>query len=82
MKKPVFSKLDLLRRKVPARLFWDLLTSPRYLLLTHIHNTCLSMICKFHVSSFLLLHEFLSSTQFFVKFEEEEEERISYSCCS
>jgi hypothetical protein len=30
-KKPVFSKPDLLRWKVPARLNWDLLTSRRYL---------------------------------------------------
>jgi hypothetical protein len=30
LKKPVFSKLDLLWWKVPARLYWDLLTSGRY----------------------------------------------------
>jgi hypothetical protein len=29
-KKPVFSKRDLLSWKVPARLYWDLLTSGRY----------------------------------------------------
>ncbi len=85
LKKPVFSKLDLLWRKVPpTRLYWDLLTSGTYLLLTYIHNTCLLIIWQFHVwsssSSFLLLHEFLSSTQFLLnlkkkeKKEEEEEE--------
>ncbi len=30
LKKPVFSKLDLLLWKVPARLYWDLLTRGRY----------------------------------------------------
>ncbi len=30
LKKPVFSKEDLLQGKVPARLYWDLLTSGRY----------------------------------------------------
>jgi hypothetical protein len=30
LKKPVFSKQDLLRWKVPAMLYWDLLTSGRY----------------------------------------------------
>jgi hypothetical protein len=30
LKKPVFCKRDLLRFKVPARLYWDLLTSRRY----------------------------------------------------
>jgi hypothetical protein len=30
-KKPIFSKPDLLWWKVPARLYWDLLTTPRYL---------------------------------------------------
>jgi hypothetical protein len=30
LKKPVFSKLDLLWWEVPARLYWDLLTSGRY----------------------------------------------------
>jgi hypothetical protein len=31
LKIPVFSKPDLLRWKVPARLYWDILTSWRYL---------------------------------------------------
>jgi hypothetical protein len=30
LKKPVFSKRDLLRWKVTARLYWDLLSSGRY----------------------------------------------------
>jgi hypothetical protein len=30
LKKPVLSKRDLLQWKVPARLYWDLLTSKRY----------------------------------------------------
>jgi len=30
LKKPVFSKMDLLQWKVPARLYWDLLTVGRY----------------------------------------------------
>jgi hypothetical protein len=29
LKKPVFSKWDLMQWKVPARLYWDLLTSGR-----------------------------------------------------
>jgi hypothetical protein len=29
LKKPVFNKLDLLWWKIPARLYWDLLTSGR-----------------------------------------------------
>jgi len=30
LKKPIFSQRDLLRWKVPARLYWDLLTSRTY----------------------------------------------------
>jgi hypothetical protein len=47
LKKPVFSKRDLLRWKVTARLYWDLLTNGRYQLQISNHGKALLLYIRY-----------------------------------